>query len=53
VRHICFWLGAFLALIVSSAAFALPDSFADLAEQQRQSVVNISTTKVFRHLAGS
>jgi len=48
VRHICFWLGAFLALIVSSAAFALPDSFADLAEQQRQSVVNISTTKVLR-----
>lgn len=37
-----------MSLTISAMAYAMPDSFADLAEQQRESVVNISTTKIIQ-----
>jgi len=43
----------FLAvLFISSAAMAMPASFADLAEKQQSSVVNISTTQVVQGRQG-
>ncbi|MDQ7010195.1 MAG: trypsin-like peptidase domain-containing protein, partial [Mariprofundaceae bacterium] len=43
----------FLAvLVISSVAMAMPASFADLAEKQQHSVVNISTTQVVQGRQG-
>jgi len=42
------FLIAITALLMASTAQAMPESFADLAAEQRQAVVNISTTKTIK-----
>ena len=48
MNHLKGFLAIALFLFTAQSAFAMPDSFADLAAQESPSVVNVSTTEMVR-----